>query len=128
MSFLNDAYRTLRNRDELRDYVLEQAGFKSSGASAKGGSIPLELAEGWFELQDSLMEDPENATPRLEAFVLEVAAYREKALKEISDLETSIDLSAPDAVERLRELHEKAQALGYVRSLERDLRNRRKAS
>jgi molecular chaperone HscB len=50
MSFVNQAYFVLKNPDERRQYLLELEGVKSP--SAMPGSIPTELAENWFEIQE----------------------------------------------------------------------------
>jgi molecular chaperone HscB len=126
MSLLNDAYRTLRSRSETRDYILEQAGLTAAGLQTKSGTIPMELAESWFDLQDALVEDPEHAAVKIGAFQIEVQAFKSKALEELEALEKALDASEQTLdSEKLRPVYTKAQALNYVNSLERDLSRRR---
>jgi molecular chaperone HscB len=148
MSLLNDAYRTLKDRAALRDYVLEQAGLSGGMSVKRGGQMPLELAESWFELQDAMIEDSEAAAARIPLFEKEVADYRVKAMSDIERLEREIDMASDAASEAkapsdsgavtsvraafpmalLQELYSKTQTLSYLRSLERDLQSKRRAS
>ena len=68
---MNRAYQTLRDPDRRARYLLEGAGLADA---EKKATIPLELAESWFEIQDSLGEREGRA--RLESFRRELEAQR----------------------------------------------------
>jgi len=63
MSLLNDAWQTLKNPDMRREHLLSL-----EGVQAPKTSMPLDLAGEWFELQDSLMENPAEAKKPLVEF------------------------------------------------------------
>lgn len=121
MSFLNDAYRTLRDPVALRDYVLELHGLKVDGAR---GQIPMELAEGWFELQDAIADDPAGAAERIRSFQNELSNYRARSDEKLKSLEAELDRldRAEEAYrEGLAKLSHAVQELSYLRSLARDV-------
>ena len=91
MSFLNDAYRTLRTPGELREYILELHGLKMDPAIK--GQIPMQLAESWFDLQDSLAEDPDQAESKLLSFEQELRDFRQGAEGRIAATEKQFDTS-----------------------------------
>lgn len=124
MSLLNQAYRTLRNPDDLRDYILGLEGIR---ADAEGkGRIPEELAESWFELQDALADDPSEAEPRLRLFEEELRALQEVQERKLARIEREIDGEkdsgrgeAPHS--RYEELFRVARERSYLKSMERDV-------
>jgi molecular chaperone HscB len=123
MSYLNDAYRTLRNPRELRDYILTLHGFKSEEGAR--GQIPVELAEGWFDLQDSLESDSSDAVALLRGFNEKLETYRSSCENKITALEAALDNGAgpsnPDYKNGLSELSKMIRELAYVTSMERDV-------
>ncbi len=125
MSWLNQAYSTLKNVDERRAYLLEVEGLgiESSQEGAKSGAskvpMPMELAEAWFELQDALTEDPATARAKVNEFESQLQETFRSAHSEVSALETDYD-RAPRR-EPLEELRKKLLVLNYLKSLQRDL-------
>jgi molecular chaperone HscB len=117
MSFLNDAYRTLKTPAELRDYVLELHGLKTDPATK--GQIPMQLAESWFDLQDSLAEDPDQAESKLLGFEKDLKEFREGAEGRIAASETEFDLTANGDL--LKKLAREIQELSYLKSMDRDV-------
>lgn len=122
MSFLNEAYRTLRDPSALRDYVLSLYSLKKEGQSR--GKIPVELAESWFDLQDALSENPEAATGKIQAFQGELANFRKTSDGRIRELEIRLDglePSAPEYVTSLQQLSQVIDEQSYLQSLTRDV-------
>jgi molecular chaperone HscB len=122
MSFLNDAYRTLKSPGELRDYILKLHGLKAEAGAR--GQIPMDLAEGWFELQDVLAEDPDQASEKLKSFKIDLEKFRQDLRKKISEAELKLDsLNDSDAEYRtvLQDLSRTIQEESYLHSLGRDV-------
>ncbi len=123
MSFLNQAYNTLRDRDALRFYLLELEGLKpdadESGKKGAQGLLPMELAENWFDIQDSLAEDPQHAGPKLIAFEAELKDAIENEEKRIAELESQYDESGARAP--LESLFQRVKSKNYLKSLQRDV-------
>ena len=121
MSYLNDAYRTLRAPAELRDYMLELHGLKTDAATK--GQIPTQLAESWFDLQDSLIEDPDQAEAKLATFEQELREFRGGVETRISTSEAQFDASpnGSESVEVLKKLARDIQELSYLKSMDRDV-------
>jgi len=115
MSHLNRAYSTLKNRAELRSYLLELEGVKVGSQN----QIPMELAESWFELQDTLMEDPEAARTKLQEFEKEMFRFKQVEETALMTLEKSYDQSF--AREDLEKIARHIQAQSYLKSLDRDI-------
>ncbi|MCM2276484.1 MAG: hypothetical protein NDJ89_00215 [Oligoflexia bacterium] len=115
MSLLNDAYGTLRDPEALREYLLRLEGVEPPKAG-----IPEDLAESWFELQDTLGESPELARTRLEVFETELQLVKSRLESVIRTLEGQSDREGLPR-EVLEKLARQSQARNYLRSLERDL-------
>lgn len=128
MSLLNEAYRTLRDRDLSREYLLKLEGVLAAGATAPSG-VPAELAEDWFELQESVLESPEEAATRLEQFGAKLRALQEAVAAELLEndarIDASIESSGGISGRPERKLLDAAlaaiQRRSYLRSMERDL-------
>jgi len=122
MSVLNEAYGTLKDPERLRAHYLELAGLEP-----KASQPPLELAESWFELQDVVMEHPDQAPARIAAFESQLATARSQAADRLSRLEHELDAqgwpASPAGVERLAA---EAQLQSYFKSLERDIQSVRR--
>lgn len=122
MSDLNQAYRTLKDPVSRRSHLLELEGLVVS----QGSQIPMELAEGWFELQDALMEDPGAAQAKLAQFEAEFAALKQTRERQIAELERQADLEAErvhlDAYRAiLAQIAEVIRQESYLSSMERDI-------
>jgi DnaJ-domain-containing protein 1 len=119
MSLVNEAYRTLKNPEELRDYILKLRGNKSE----EKAKMPLDLAESWFELQDSLVDDPGTATDKLRVFEKELGVFKEQAEAEILALELAYDQthSETERAHILKDLARKTLELNYLKSMDRDV-------
>jgi molecular chaperone HscB len=122
MSFINDAYRTLRTPAELREYILELHGMKAEAGAR--GQIPMELAEGWFELQDAISENPESAEAQIGNFKNDLAEFKNKSESKMSDLEKKLDAlenASPAFRQGLQDLSRAIQETSYLISLGRDV-------
>lgn len=125
MSELNQAYRTLKDTQARRAHLLELEKISLS-ESAKSSQIPLELAEGWFELQDALMEDPEGAPAKLAEFEDDFNGLNADREGEIADLEKQADEAADrgdTAAYRglLNQIAEVIRQQSYLSSMSRDI-------
>jgi molecular chaperone HscB len=122
MSFVNQAYQTLKDPAVLRDLLLEAHGLKVSDQGARG-QVPMELAESWFELQDALSEDPEAARARLAGFETELAALKTASAARLRATEAEIDRLGHDlAVPAWENLLKQVRELSYLQSMERDVK------
>jgi molecular chaperone HscB len=126
MSFLNEAYRTLKTPAALRDYILQLHGLKAEAGAR--GQVPMALAEGWFDLQDSLTEDPDQAAGKLLGFERELKDFREsteKAIREGEDRYDQVVMNPGTAEEErakiLKSIAQHVQELSYLNSLDRDV-------
>lgn len=117
MSLINQAYRTLKNRGELRGYLLGLHGIEAPKGTAV--QMPVEMAEVWFELQDLMMEDPAQARQKLSEFEKQLQDALESEEKELRLLESSYDESL--SRETLQKISKHIQTQSYLKSLERDV-------
>ena len=90
MTFVNDAYRTLKNPSARRLYFLKIQGFLTTPEKSTP-RIPIELAETWFEVQDALSEAPDQATAKLQNFEAELRTFRNQKLEKLAAIEEKID-------------------------------------
>jgi molecular chaperone HscB len=118
MSAVNRAYQTLSKADRLRDYLLELEGV---AAGAEKPQIPAELAEEWFELQDTVMENPESAVAKLSEFERDLKRRSTEIVGRISAFEHQYDSGSSDPKETLRKIEKLVLDGQYLRSMERDL-------
>jgi molecular chaperone HscB len=122
MSALNRAWATLKSADATRDHLLSLEGAKPD--ADKKGQLPLELAEGWFEIQDLLAEDPTRAGPRLAAFELELRELQSREQARLARLEAEWDEATGASSGRtaiLGRISEAIRALSYLKSMQRDV-------
>lgn len=114
MSFLNQAYQTLKSPDLRRDYLLEF--FKVPTAQA---ALPADLAEEWFDVQD------EPGSPGFIRFG-EKLSEREKDLHlQIQNLEVEFDAQGSQST--LAKISALIQDVAYLQSLGRDVKKYGKA-
>jgi molecular chaperone HscB len=113
MSLLNQAYRTLKDPIERRNYLLKLEGVEGKSQA------PAELAEEWFEVQDALMEDPAGAPAKIAAFEKHLADVRAQTEASLLAQETELDQGAPR--EAWHQLAQTADRLNYLKSMDRDL-------
>lgn len=121
MSAVNKAYQILSKKDSLRDYLLELEGVsvKLQASDKSATRIPAELAEEWFDLQDAVMETPEMAVAKLEAFGNDLRQRSEDLKNRIEVLENEYDTSqGRDVLVRIEKLSLDGQ---YLKSMSRDL-------
>ena len=123
MSFLNEAFQTLKNREALRAYILKIEGLGASHPRPKA-ALPLELAESWFELQEAAFEcSVEEFKERLSAFEKDLLARAEQVEHVARGLEQEYDQAEEAGSRRavLEKLALRLQDLQYHRSLFRDV-------
>jgi molecular chaperone HscB len=119
MSLINEAYQTLRNPERLREYVLQRAGLVDLASKPK---VPMELAEEWFEIQDALLENPELASSKLQAFEVHLGELKAHSEREVSALEQKIDAQGISRARAdLEKMAQLLQSQSYLTSLDRDV-------
>ena len=129
MSFLNEAYRTLKSSALLRDYILQRAGIRapegnSPSSSSKPSQLPLEWAEVWFEIQDLMLEDPVSAGLKLKDFEGQLVELQNALNQKLQWLERQYDQKADQGIEDralLLELDEELKKENYLKSMRRDV-------
>jgi molecular chaperone HscB len=112
-SYLNDAYRTLRNPAARLEYLLKLEGVSPQGPSEAARQVPPALLEEVFALNEELDEVRamrEDGAPasewraRLEAARQPIDAKREEHERDLRDLavrwDALVDRGAPDAERR----------------------------
>lgn len=124
MSFLNEAYRTLRDPEALRGFILQFEGVLETQGSRQ--AIPAELAEDWFELQDQ-----EQSILQIDAFEKRLRAYKEELSVKIKKIEENLDqlfelpesdvAGHPRHQELLQGLQKIIHAQSYLKSMEKDV-------
>ena len=119
MSFVNQAYTTLKNPESLREYFLAIEEVHLDGLTSEKAQIPMELAESWFDLQDAISESSEDLLPKIDSFERELLEKSEDIGAEILALETKFDESA--ARVHLLQIAKAIQSQSYLRSLHRDV-------
>ena len=66
---LNQAYQTLRDPEKRLDALLAHVGFApKESTSDQKQQIPMDLAEEYFELQETVLDDPELGAEMVSAF------------------------------------------------------------
>lgn len=124
MSFLNEAYRTLQDPAALRGFILRFEGVLETQGARQ--SIPAELAEDWFELQDQ-----EGPQLQVEAFEKKLLIYRDELNLKLKKIEETLDhgfevreldvAGHPSRQELLQELQKIIHAQSYLKSMEKDV-------
>jgi DnaJ-domain-containing protein 1 len=124
MSFINQAYGTLKNPSQLRDYLLRLENIQVSKSA-----VPMELAEAWFEFQDLLIENSNekindeisNATikKKLSDFEGELRRLRQEVDKKLVSIENIYDLHPGRQI--LEKLASEVQMHSYLASMEKDV-------
>ncbi len=147
MSWVNDAYRLLRDPQTRRETLLELEGIPSEKT---GASLPVELAEAWFELQEVVQEMIQEVIQEViskngrdsvqsassqallarqwESFEKELRDYQQAKEARLNALAEQADAlvkpgSSADLTKRralLEQIRVETRALAYVKSLERD--------
>ena len=119
MSFLNQAYQTLKDPGLRRSYLIERSGLAIAKNNSKKGSIPLEITENWFEIQELLFDDPGAAQERLLEFKQQLEAVQWAATNKIAALEDAYDIAPQSAI--LEQLSDQVLIQNYLSSLGRDV-------
>ena len=109
-SYLNDAYRTLKNPIARVEYLLGLEGFSARGDNGEGGAkIPAKLLEEVFALNEELDEvrdlraggaAPEELTARLDRARAPIEAKRAAHEAELTELSARWDALGADGGER----------------------------
>ena len=111
---VNRAYQTLRNRDRLSEYVLKRL---SLAEGDKKGSVPIDLAEAYFELQDLLAVTP--ASQEVDRFRKMLESKKMENEKEWEEIRTHWDTRS--SVENVASLRENLMEKRYLDSMIADL-------
>jgi len=118
MSAVNRAYQTLTKADRLREYLLTLEGVPEKVESP---AVPADLAEEWFELQDTVLEDPSHSLQKLGRFESDLRARAEDLAKKIKEFEHAYDAGTTERREVLRKIEKLVLDAQYLKSMERDL-------
>ena len=132
MSFLNQAFQILRNSSALREYILKLYGLRASGVEMRAegrqpqkAAMPIELAEFWFELQEAVLDDPDQASVRVIEFEAELARLKAQGEIRLKALEAQFDRLPKDAETEilaiLSQMDAELQRQNYFRSIEKDV-------
>ena len=123
MSEINEAYQTLIDEDARREALLEINGHKKEENSKKP-TLPVELAEEWFELQDKVMEsDGSQALTLLQNFESQLVERNMKLKQTVLDLEKQWDSSTEgnSQNEIAQKISKKITDQSYLKSLLKDV-------
>ncbi len=133
MSFLNQAYQTLKNPEALREYVFKREGIFQESLAQKTGQIPIELieiAEGWFELQDEILEEADSlkVQKKLREFLETLQERKARIDEKILSLEKKYDERKYDeknddskfSLLVLEEMAREVQNKNYLSSIEKN--------
>ncbi len=119
MTEINEAYRVLKSPSLRREHLLELFDVK---LAAHQTQIPVEIAESWFELQESLMEDPGSAQKKLTEFQASFLELRRANEAKIQALEANADQSLGESRSKLLiEIAALISEQSYFVSLARDI-------
>lgn len=131
MSFLNQAFQTLKSRSLLRDYVLRLYGVREpqmprGESSQTKAQIPADVAEAWFELQELVFDDPTAAAARLAEFKSLLTELKTQSEAQLSQLEVQFDSvesksASPEILGILRKMDAELQKQNYFNSIEKDV-------
>ncbi|MEK6578410.1 MAG: DnaJ domain-containing protein, partial [Bdellovibrionota bacterium] len=115
MSFLNEAYRTLKNPTLLREYLLAHRGVPVSDPKA----VPTDFAESWFVIQDLVMDSPDEADLKLNEFMDRLKTRMAELDQKILTSEKVFDESG--SVDALNQIGAVVPVLNYLKSLTRNV-------
>ncbi len=118
MGYLNQAYQTLKNADLLREYFFKYFDVKPQATDKS--SVPSEIAESWFDLQDDM------SLEKVRQFRADLNELKSQFSKGIALLEHEIDqelkLKKLDFNKMLlQKLLHLVHRKNYLESLERDI-------
>lgn len=116
MSLLNQAYNTLKNKKLLREYLLKKEGIQ---ISLEGKKVPIELAEDWFDIQDSFLENPEVARKSLIEFEKKLNQQMKFIESGLEEWEEQYNRTLNPSL--LEKIAQDIQTQSYFISLRRDL-------
>jgi molecular chaperone HscB len=129
MSFINQAYQTLKDPMALRNYLLEQEGIRvQESASQRSSSqlaqapsdLPLDIIETWFDLQEKLLEDPEGTQGLLTEFTKTLSLFKQDQQDQLASLEIAYDASSSREI--LESIGKCVKISQYIHSIEKDLK------
>lgn len=122
-SLLNEAYSTLKNPEELRQYFLRLEGYEVPAGAKQ--QIPAELAESWFELQDAAIENPDGAADLFNDFEHALQGLRAIGDAKLHEVEHEVDATIANQGyvprELLDRLSQGIRSMSYLNSMERDV-------
>jgi DnaJ-domain-containing protein 1 len=123
MSFLNDAYRTLKNCSLLRAYIL-----KLECVEIGKNKPDLELTESWFEIQDLVLDDPTLAAKKASELKVQLLDRLRLGEEKMNALEKKYDACFSQGRQQANqvavELAAELQAQSYLLSLQKDLHSK----
>ena len=119
MSLVNQAYGVLKYPNSLRDYLLKLEGIHTPKAS-----IPVNLAETWFEIQDLQSENVEAALQAALEFERELNQVKIDVENHLLNLERQYDLEISH--EMLDKIAVLTQDLAYLSSMQKDVERMKK--
>lgn len=125
MGFLNQAYSTLKNKGNRRDYLLKIEGIELPKENQGNSLIPIDLAEAWFDLQDELIENPAESKTKIVKFnqLLEERFLQQE--DKIMMLEKTFDQSRIKST--LETIAKEIRVQNYIQSLQAQVEKRSQA-
>ena len=125
MSVVNEAYSSLKNPALRRKLLLKLYGYK---AHENSQSIPFEIAEQWFELQEALSESQSNhllnVKEKVVTFREELKATQQQIEKNLQALEMRLDeagVGSNEFNEGLCQFAQDVEKQNYLVSLQKNL-------
>jgi molecular chaperone HscB len=127
-SYLNDAYRTLKNPTTRIEHLLAIEGLKSAKSDEGNAKVPADLLEEVFALNEELDEirelrdsgaDPAQVHARLESARKPIEQKREEHERRIQQLSAQWDAQdgSPQRRQTLEALREQLLEAGYIHNL-----------
>lgn len=119
-AMINQAFERLRTPEARLETLLDLAGAlpKENAKTDEKGSIPMELAEEFFEVQEAAMEKTSDAAKRAAEFRDRVGAWEERLTGEIYALADAVNWARASGEEpRIAKILELRKERSYVRSV-----------